>query len=109
MLYEVITDLYIYKPKDSPENIPCMIYYHGGGFFMKGDALSPKILTEYIRKNRIIVVYVDYRLSIDYPYPIPLEDCYSGLKWVYENNQYLGINKDKIFLAGFSAGSYNFV
>ncbi len=97
-------DLYIYKPKYSEEGIPCMVYFHGGGFFLKGDALSPKILSEYIRESNIMVVYVDYRLSIDFPYPTPIEDCYSGLKWTFENSNFLGINQDKIFVMGFSAG-----
>ncbi len=97
-------DLYIYKPKKSNDNIPCMVYFHGGGFFLKGDALTPKILSDYIRKTDIMIIYVDYRLSIDVPYPVPLEDCYSGLKWTFENSGYLGIDPTKILVGGFSAG-----
>lgn len=97
-------DLYIYRPKDCPENIPCMVYFHGGGFFLKGDALTPRILSAYIRKSSIAVVYVDYRLSLDYPYPIPVEDCYAGLKWTFENSSYLGFDNEKILVMGFSAG-----
>ncbi|MBN2618936.1 MAG: alpha/beta hydrolase [Spirochaetales bacterium] len=97
-------DLYIYKPLGINENLPCMVYFHGGGFYLKGDALSPKILSEYIRRGKFAVIYVDYRLSLDYPYPIPLEDCYSGLTWCYNNASYLGIDPSKIFVTGFSAG-----
>lgn len=97
-------DLYIYKPKDSGDKIPCMVYYHGGGFFLKGDALTPRILSEYVRQTNIAIVYVDYRLSLDFPYPTPLEDCYSGLKWVFENNIYLNIDENRILIMGFSAG-----
>ncbi|MGL1893567.1 MAG: alpha/beta hydrolase [Spirochaetaceae bacterium] len=97
-------DLYIYKPKHVLEDLPCMVYYHGGGFFLKGDALSPKILSEYVRYANIVIVYVDYRLSLDYPYPTPLKDCYSGLEWVFKNDRFLGINPNKIIVTGFSAG-----
>ena len=30
----------------------------------------------------ILVASVEYRLSPDFPYPIPLEDCYTGLRWL---------------------------
>ncbi|QEN03702.1 alpha/beta hydrolase [Thiospirochaeta perfilievii] len=101
---DFLIDLYIYRPKNIDRELPCMVYYHGGGFFLKGDALSPKILSEYIKENSMVIVYVDYRLSIDFPYPTPVNDCYAGLNWVYNNYEFLNIKQDKIFVMGFSAG-----
>ena len=33
----------------------------------------------------VVGVSVEYRLAPETPYPGPLEDCYAGLKWVYEH------------------------
>ena len=38
------------------------------------------------------------------PIPGPLEDCYAGLKWTYEHRDELGIDPERIGIAGISAG-----
>ena len=37
-------------------------------------------------------------------YPGPLDDCYAGLRWTYEHAAELGIDPDRIGIAGVSAG-----
>lgn len=37
-------------------------------------------------------------------YPVPVEDCYCTYKWVLNYADMLKINKDKIIVAGDSAG-----
>ena len=40
----------------------------------------------------------------EYPFPIPLHDCFDVLKWCQANHDTLGINPQKIILTGCSAG-----
>ena len=47
---------------------------------------------------------VEYRLAPETPYPGPLDDCYAGLAWTYEHADELGIDADRIGIAGVSAG-----
>lgn len=47
---------------------------------------------------------VDYRLAPEYPYPTPLEDCYAGLVWFSGHADSLGVDKNRIAVAGTSAG-----
>ena len=49
-------------------------------------------------------VSVEYRLAPETPYPGPLEDCYAGLRWTYEHADELGIDRERIGIAGVSAG-----
>lgn len=97
-------DIYVYRPMEYHSTLPGMVYTHGGGFYLRGDILNPRIMSDYIRKFPMVVVYIDYRLSLDHPYPTPLEDSFAGLKWAYENSDLLGIDRERIAVAGYSAG-----
>ncbi len=44
---------------------------------------------------------MDYRLSPEFPFPVPVQDCSCALRWVSQNIEQFGGNPKKIFLAGF--------
>jgi acetyl esterase/lipase len=50
-------------------------------------------------------VSVNYRLAPETPFPGPLDDCYFGLKWVFDHHDDLGIDPDRIGVSGTSAGA----
>jgi acetyl esterase len=60
----------------------CMVYLHGGGWAF-GDLNShsrlAKVLATETRKR---LLYVDYRLSPETPYPGPLDDSIAAWRWV---------------------------
>lgn len=93
----------IYRPI-SNELLPAVVFFHGGGFI--GGSLKTvenpcKALAE---KAHAAVVSVDYRLAPEHPFPAGLEDCLTAVKWVYENAEKLGINKEQLAVCGDSAG-----
>lgn len=51
------------------------------------------------------IVSVNYRLAPEFPYPTPLEDCYTSLKWVFDNSKNLLIDPKKVAVGGLSAGA----
>lgn len=51
-----------------------------------------------------VVISVDYRLAPENPYPIPNDDCYHALCWICENASNLGIDRERIAVAGMSGG-----
>ena len=51
-----------------------------------------------------VVFNVDYRLAPETAYPGGLHDCYDTVKYVYEHADQWGIDKNKICVAGDSAG-----
>jgi acetyl esterase len=96
--------LHIYKPFGLKPNSPIVIYYHGGGFFFPYVSDSHIAARRYAIAFHTIVVGVDYRVSPNYSFPTPINDCYNTFKWVIENGQSLGGNPDKIAVIGESAG-----
>ncbi|MEU8840355.1 alpha/beta hydrolase [Streptomyces roseus] len=85
--------------------LPLLYYMHGGGMVM-GNAWSvlPRILREWALPLELAVLSVEYRLAPRARYPEPLEDCYAGLLWAAGHAAELGIDPDRIVIAGKSAG-----
>jgi acetyl esterase/lipase len=52
----------------------------------------------------LVVVSVEYRLAPETPHPGPVEDCYAGLAWTARHADELGIDPERIIVAGASAG-----
>ena len=51
-----------------------------------------------------VVVFPDYRLAWQLPYPAALEDCYTAaLEWMYAQADELGIDRSRIVVGGESA------
>ena len=96
-------NIYIFEPLKYKTN-KVLLYIHGGGFVFKGCSYHYNLCKSFAKDGDCKVVYVDYRLAPKYKYPIPLEDCYSTYKWIIKNANELEIDKNKIIIAGDSAG-----
>lgn len=104
--YEQSPDVTIrcYTPKNQQENVPALLYIHGGGF-MLGDLDSEHAGAVGIATRLDIPVYsVAYRLAPENPYPAGLYDCYATLLWMHEQAKNLNLDVNRIAVSGASAG-----
>ena len=96
--------VFLIEPRGEERNLPCLVYYHGGGFFFEGAGYHYKLAKKYALEVSCRVIFVQYRLAPKNPHPIPAEDCYAALKWSFANADNLKVDKTKIAVGGDSAG-----
>lgn len=97
---------YFIKPKNVDKCAPVIFYFHGGGFVFKAAPYQYRYAKEYAKQANSIVVFVDYRLAFCSPFNAPLNDCVDAYRYYLKNAEIFGIDKNKIAVAGDSAGGW---
>ncbi|XP_061382776.1 juvenile hormone esterase-like [Danaus plexippus] len=102
----------IYVPDTKEDNLPVVVYIHGGAFvFGWGDLFT---FRKFVRNQNIIVVSFNYRLSAhgflclgteDAPGNAGMKDQIALLRWVKNNIKNFGGNPDDVTIHGCSAGA----
>ncbi|MEU3604688.1 alpha/beta hydrolase [Streptomyces sp. NPDC035033] len=83
---------------------PGIYHTHGGGM-VSGNRFSGLVqVLPWVVEHDAVLVTVEYRLAPEFPDPYPVEDCYAGLVWTAENARGLGMDPDRLIIAGQSAG-----
>jgi len=94
----------VYEPKEKKEALPGVLYIHGGGFIVGTPEMTDISCIHLVKEVGCVVVSVDYRLAPETPYPGPMEDCYAALKWMADNANEMGLDLERLAVAGGSAG-----
>lgn len=100
-----LVTLRIYSPKGFSRPIPCVLYMHGGGWVSGDVGMTDWWCSRFARMADVVVVSVGYRLAPIHRFPSGLEDCYDALCWTRARHQDLGIDPNRIGVAGDSAGA----
>ncbi|KAK9880890.1 hypothetical protein WA026_013217 [Henosepilachna vigintioctopunctata] len=107
--------LNVYTPKfDVKEsNLPVMVYFHGGGFYM-GNTSYNSYGPEFFMDRDVVVVVVNYRLGA-FGFLSTEDDVITGnfglkdqqlaIKWVHKNIRAFNGDPEKVTIFGESAGS----
>ena len=75
----------VYRPAGLEASAPALYWIHGGGLVMGTVDMDDDYCAGLAHRLKIVVASVEYRLAPDFPYPVPLEDCYTGLRWLHSN------------------------
>mmetsp|Transcript_29409 Transcript_29409/g.79043 ORF Transcript_29409/g.79043 Transcript_29409/m.79043 type:complete len:371 (+) Transcript_29409:110-1222(+) len=86
------------------ETLPICVFFHGGGWVYGGGG-SHDHIARYFASRGVVTVMVDYRLSPEHQYPVPLMDCLDALRWASRNADELGCDPKRLVVAGDSAGA----
>jgi len=100
----------IYRPVGTTagtDKLPGLVWFHGGGFVNGNIDMneSDVVSRELSHRAQAIVMTVDYRLVTEtVKFPAPQLDGVASLQWLARNATELGIDENKIFVGGISAG-----
>ncbi len=95
----------VYRPVEPRPASPCLYWMHGGGLILGSIVMDDARCAELVEQLNIVVASVEYRLAPAFPYPVPLDDCYAGLEWLFGAAEELGLDAARIAIGGGSAGA----
>lgn len=96
----------VFSPPHAAEVLPTLIYYHGGCFISGEFATHDKQLRQLAFYSGCRVIAVKYRLAPEHPYPAAHDDAQKGADIIWQHASELGVDRQKITLAGDSAGGH---
>src|SRR5512139_1360129 len=82
----------VHTPAGAKGPLPCIYFMHGGGYVFGTHLMDDLRFDNWCPALNCIGISVEYRLAPETPYPGPLEDCYTGLKWAFDHAAELGID-----------------
>lgn len=96
----------VYYPANTPEGakLPTLVWTHGGAWIQGSRKYYVPFFQNYAKEG-FTVVAVGYTLAPNKQYPTPVIQLNDALKYITANADRLKIDKDRIFMAGDSAGS----
>ncbi len=95
----------IYRPALEPAAAPpVVVLLHGGGWSVGDLDTYDGMARSHVIGADAVVVSVDYRLAPEHPYPAAVDDAWAATQWVAAHADELGVDIDRLAVAGDSAG-----
>ena len=95
----------IISPKNQGENLPVIIWVHGGGF-VGGDKSDIEEYAVQIAHKGYVVLNINYALAPESKYPTPVLQLGEVYQFLLKNQKEYQIDMTNLFLAGDSAGAH---
>lgn len=94
----------IYSSVASPSAAPAVVFFHGGGWVIGDLESHDEVCRALAADAECVVINVDYRLAPEHRFPAAPDDALAAYRWVREHAAELGVDTDRIAVAGDSAG-----
>ena len=95
----------VLRPAGAREDaLPGIYYLHPGGIVAGTKKTDLSILLRAVIETGAVVVSPEYRLAPEHPFPAAIDDAYTGLVWMASNAAELGVDADRLLVAGVSGG-----
>jgi acetyl esterase len=94
----------IYRPVGAQENLPVVMYFHGGGWVLGSLNTHDRLLRDLVRGTGAAFVFVNYTPSPEAQFPIPIEQAYAATQYISEHGKELKLDARRIAVAGDSVG-----
>jgi len=100
-------DVYLPKSHKTGEKSPAVLLIHGGGW-KEGDKRQPREIEfgTTLAENGYVAASINYALRSAGKFPLNLQDCKNGVRYLRAHADELGIDPDRISVMGGSAGGH---
>ncbi|MER5210583.1 alpha/beta hydrolase [Streptomyces sp. NPDC002838] len=100
-----LVGFWIFRPAGAEGPLPTMLYVHGGRW-MLGDAQThARLISELVLGAGVAAVVPEYGRTPEARYPVAVEECYALLTWAVRHATELGLDTDRLAVAGDCAGA----
>jgi len=96
-------DVYVPVIPDAKHSVVVFFY---GGSWQTGSKELYRFVGQSLAKQGYVTIIADYRTYPGAYFPAFMEDAAYALKWTYKHAEQYGGNKNRIFVAGHSAGAH---
>lgn len=94
----------LYRPDADPANVPIVVYFHGGGWLLGSVDSHDGTTRRLARASGMAVLSVGYRRGPEARFPTAVHDAVTAIRWAVDQAGELGIDADRLAVAGDSAG-----
>lgn len=95
----------VFRPRGGSESRPGILFLHGGGMIIGDRFAGIEELLDWTETHGAVSVTVEYPLAPEHPDPAPVEAAYAALLWTAAHSDALGIDLQRLMIAGSSAGA----
>jgi len=96
--------LYIYRPQGRREELPVVMYFHGGGWVLGERRTHDRLVREIANAADAAVVFVEFTHAPEARYPVQIEEAFAATRWIAQNGGSLGLDTSRMAVMGDSVG-----
>jgi acetyl esterase/lipase len=97
--------LRVFRPAEQTAPLlPAILWIQGGGYIMTSPHMDDAWCQDLVVTHGCVVVSVDWRRAPEHQFPAASEDCYTSLAWMLGQAAMLGIDPQRVVIAGGSSG-----
>jgi len=94
-----------YWPDDAPDGpLPAVVFFHGGGFVLGTLDSHDTVCRLLCQASGCTVIAIDYRRAPEHKFPAAVADACHAAQWLHSHATRLGIDPNRMAVAGDSAG-----
>jgi acetyl esterase len=93
-----------YRPLDTADPLPTLIYFFGGGWTLGNIDTSDAICRSLANAVPCQVITIGYRLAPEHKFPAAVNDSYAATRWIAHHAEAFGADPARLAVAGDSAG-----
>jgi acetyl esterase/lipase len=102
---DVALKLDLYRPKERTKPLPAVIFIHGGAWRSGSRDMYHYYCVKFAERGYVAAT-ISYRLYRVAPFPAAVQDAKCAVRWLRANAEKLGVDPNRIGVAGGSAGGH---